>query len=55
MALNLPKTNGADVIRALKEQSPDAVKIIVASGYLELQMNHSFCKRGIRDYIHKPY
>jgi PAS domain S-box-containing protein len=52
--LNLPKTKGADVIHALKEQSP-RIHIIVASGYLEPEMKEQLLQTGVKNYIHKPY
>ncbi|HEX2226787.1 MAG TPA: PAS domain S-box protein [Candidatus Binatia bacterium] len=52
--LNLPKADGAEVIRALKMQKPE-VYIIVASGYLEPEMKEQLLQTGVKDYIHKPY
>jgi PAS domain S-box-containing protein len=52
--LNLPKADGAEVIRALKSQKPE-VYIIVASGYLEPEMKEQLLQTGVKDYIHKPY
>jgi PAS domain S-box-containing protein len=52
--LNLPKTKGSDVIRALKEQNPK-VRIIVASGYLEPEVRSQLSRAGVTEYIHKPY
>jgi PAS domain S-box-containing protein len=52
--LNLPKANGADVIRTLKEENPD-VNIIVASGYLEPEMKSQLLRAGVKDHIYKPY
>ena len=52
--LNLPKADGAEVIRALKMQKPE-VYIIVASGYLDPEMKEQLLQTGVKDYIHKPY
>jgi CheY-like chemotaxis protein len=52
--LNLPKANGADVIRALKEQRPET-RIIVATGYLQPEVKEQLLQTGVMHYIHKPY
>jgi PAS domain S-box-containing protein len=52
--LNLPKTKGSEVIRALKEQNPN-MRIIVASGYLEPEVRSQLSRAGVKEYIHKPY
>jgi signal transduction histidine kinase/integral membrane sensor domain MASE1 len=52
--LGLPKSSGAEVIRALKEQNP-YVEIIVATGYLEPELKSDLLRAGVKDYIQKPY
>jgi PAS domain S-box-containing protein len=52
--LGLPKVPGIDVIQKLKEHNP-AVKIIVATGYLEPELKSEIFRSGVKDCINKPY
>jgi PAS domain S-box-containing protein len=52
--LGLPKVPGIDVIQKLKEHNP-AVKIIVATGYLEPELKSEIFRCGVKDCINKPY
>ena len=52
--LGLPKVAGLDVIHKLKEHNP-AVKIIVATGYLEPELKSEIFRAGVNDCINKPY
>jgi PAS domain S-box-containing protein len=52
--LNLPKANGADVVRALLQHQPNA-HIIVASGYLEPEVKQELLDIGVKEYLQKPY
>jgi CheY-like chemotaxis protein len=52
--LGLPKVTGLDVIPKLKEQNP-AVRIIIATGYLEPELKAELFRSGVMDCVHKPY
>jgi PAS domain S-box-containing protein len=52
--LGLPKVPGIDVIQKLKEHNP-AVKIVVATGYLEPELKSEIFRAGVKDCINKPY
>lgn len=52
--LGLPKVTGIDVIPKLKEQNP-AVRIIIATGYLEPELKAELFRSGVMDCVHKPY
>ena len=52
--LGLPKVPGIDVIQKLKEHNP-AVKIVVATGYLEPELKSEIFRCGVKDCISKPY
>jgi two-component system cell cycle sensor histidine kinase/response regulator CckA len=52
--LGLPKVPGVDVIQKLKEHNP-AVKIVVATGYLEPELKSEIFRCGVTDCINKPY
>jgi PAS domain S-box-containing protein len=52
--LGLPKVPGIDVIQKLKEYNP-AVKIVVATGYLEPELKSEIFRSGVKDCINKPY
>jgi DNA-binding response OmpR family regulator len=52
--LNLPKANGAEVVRALLRERP-GVHIILASGYLEPDVKQELLDIGVKEYIQKPY
>jgi PAS domain S-box-containing protein len=52
--LNLPKANGAEVVRALLRERP-GVHIVVASGYLEPDVKQELLEIGVKEYIQKPY
>jgi CheY-like chemotaxis protein len=54
MDLGLPKLNGSEVIRLIKEENP-AAKIIVTTGYLEPELKAELLAAGVQDYINKPY
>jgi CheY-like chemotaxis protein len=52
--LGLPKVTGVDVIPRLKEHNP-AVRIIIATGYLQPELKAEILQAGVMDCIHKPY
>jgi len=52
--LGLPKVTGFDVIQNLKEQNP-AVRIVITTGYLGVDLKSELFRAGVKDCIHKPY
>ncbi|MGH7767849.1 MAG: MASE1 domain-containing protein, partial [Candidatus Binatia bacterium] len=52
--IGLPKIDGWDVMLRMKEENP-AVKIIVASGYIEPELRSAMNRAGIRNFFYKPY
>jgi len=52
--LGLPKLSGEEVINSIRVLNPDA-KIIVASGYIDLDVKTSLGNQGIKYFIRKPY
>lgn len=52
--MGLPKINGWDVYKKMKELNPD-VKAIIASGYFEPGIKSELLKAGVKDFVHKPY
>ncbi|MCX6120359.1 MAG: PAS domain S-box protein [Ignavibacteriales bacterium] len=52
--LGLPKMNGIDTVKKMKEIDPN-VQFIVASGYLDERMKWELKQLGIEDFIQKPY
>jgi PAS domain S-box-containing protein len=52
--LGLPRLSGRDVFLHLKEINP-AVKLVVASGYIEPEIKAEMSRSGTRDFLQKPY
>lgn len=52
--LTMPKMNGEETFRALREVSPD-VRVILSSGYSEEAATSQFSKLGLAGFIQKPY
>jgi two-component system NtrC family response regulator len=52
--IKLPKINGLDVLRKIKETS-DAMEVIMITGYSDVQSAVSSLKLGARDYVTKPF
>jgi two-component system, cell cycle sensor histidine kinase and response regulator CckA len=52
--VGLPKVSGVDVLRKMKKENPD-VRVVVASGYLDLQMKTEMYRAGVRAFVDKPY
>jgi CheY-like chemotaxis protein len=52
--LGLPKVPGLDVIPRLKELNP-AVRIIIATGYLQPESKAEILRAGVLHCIEKPY
>jgi DNA-binding NtrC family response regulator len=52
--VGLPKVAGEDVLHRMKQENPD-VKIVIASGYLELALKSEMEQAGITHFLQKPY
>lgn len=52
--LRLPKMGGEQVFNELKVMNP-AVKVIMASGYLDPSMKSSVQRAGVKAFVEKPY
>jgi DNA-binding response OmpR family regulator len=52
--MGLPKLGGWEVFQKLRSMNP-AVKVILASGYLDPQSKSEILKAGAKDFIQKPY
>jgi two-component system cell cycle sensor histidine kinase/response regulator CckA len=52
--VGLPKVSGVDVFRKMKKENPD-VRVVVASGYLDLQMKTEMYRAGVKAFVDKPY
>jgi two-component system cell cycle sensor histidine kinase/response regulator CckA len=52
--VGLPKVSGVDVFRKMKKENPD-VRVVVASGYLDLQIKTEMYRAGVRAFVDKPY
>ena len=52
--IGLPKMNGIDVFKKLKEMDPH-VKVILASGYFEPDIKLDLQQAGAKGFIQKPY
>lgn len=52
--LGLPRMNGRDAFLKMKQSRP-AVRVIVASGYLEPSVRSDILRAGVIDTIQKPY
>lgn len=52
--VGLPKMNGFDVFKKLKEIDPD-IKVILASGFFEPKVKMTLQHDGVRGFIQKPY
>jgi PAS domain S-box-containing protein len=52
--VGLPKVAGEDVLHRMKQEHPD-VKIVIASGYLELALKSEMEQAGITHFLQKPY
>ena len=51
---NLPKLNGVEVLKRLKQKSPDT-EVIMITGYGDIKSAVDSIKQGARDYITKPF
>jgi PAS domain S-box-containing protein len=52
--VGLPKRSGWDVFRMMREMDP-GVKVILASGYLDFDLQTTMEEMGASDFIQKPY
>ena len=52
--MGLPKKSGWNVILKMKEDKPDA-RIVVSSGYIDLDLKTRMNQAGVTDFIDKPY
>ena len=52
--LGLPRLGGREAFLKMKESKP-AVRVIIASGYLEPAIRSEMLKAGVLDTIQKPY
>jgi PAS domain S-box-containing protein len=52
--MGLPKISGYDLFLEIKSRNP-AVKMVLASGYLEPEIKTEIIKSGVKDFIQKPF
>ncbi len=52
--INLPKTNGIEILKRLKQKSPH-VEVIIITGYGGIKSAVESIKLGARDYVTKPF
>ena len=52
--IKLPKLNGIEVLRKIKEKSAD-IEVIMITGYGDIQSAVDSLKLGARDYVTKPF
>ena len=52
--VRLPKLAGDEVFRRMKEENP-AVKVVMASGFLEPQIKTEMNLTGVNRFVNKPY
>ncbi|HXV82375.1 MAG TPA: ATP-binding protein, partial [Candidatus Binatia bacterium] len=52
--IGLPKIAGQEVLRRLQEQNP-AVRVVIASGYLEPALKSEISEIGVQHFVDKPY
>jgi len=52
--MGLPKMSGRDVLLRMKNRNPD-VKVVIASGHFEDEMNSDVDQAGVKHLLRKPY
>lgn len=52
--LTMPQMNGAEAFREIRRINPDA-KVILCSGYDEVEVTRKFAGEGLNGFLHKPY
>jgi DNA-binding NtrC family response regulator len=51
--LGLPKLSGDQMFSEMKNVNPD-IKVIIATGYIDLEKKETLFKHGIKNILHKP-
>jgi DNA-binding NtrC family response regulator len=51
---SMPEMNGSETFAALREFDPN-VRVILSSGYSEMETTHNLPDKQIIDYLQKPY
>ncbi len=54
MDLTMPRMNGEETFREIRRIRPDA-KVVVMSGYNELETSERFAGKGVAGFVQKPY
>jgi DNA-binding NtrC family response regulator len=52
--IRLPKITGEEVLRRMKEENA-AVKVVIASGYLDADIKNQTAFAGVKHFVNKPY
>jgi two-component system, cell cycle sensor histidine kinase and response regulator CckA len=52
--IRVPKITGEEVFRRMKEENA-AVKVVIASGYLEANLKNDEAYAGVKRFVNKPY
>jgi two-component system cell cycle sensor histidine kinase/response regulator CckA len=52
--VRVPKITGGEVFRRMKEENA-AVKVVIASGFLEANMKDQVAFAGVKRFVNKPY
>jgi DNA-binding NarL/FixJ family response regulator len=52
--MGLPKMSGRDVLLRMKNRNPD-VKVVIASGHFEDELNSDIDHAGVKHLLRKPY
>jgi len=52
--IRVPKITGEEVLRRIKEENA-AVKVVIASGYLEADTKNQTAFAGVKHFVNKPY
>jgi two-component system cell cycle sensor histidine kinase/response regulator CckA len=52
--MRLPKSTGGEVFRMMKDENP-AVKVVMASGFLEPEIRTEMDLAGAKRFVNKPY
>src|SRR5262245_30937879 len=50
----LPKTSGEEVFQRMKQNNP-AVKVVMASGFMEADLKTEMALAGVKRFVNKPY
>jgi len=52
--MRLPKSTGEEVFRVMKDENP-AIKVIMASGFLDPEVRTAMALAGAKRFVNKPY